>query len=289
MPHAPAGGVPIAFPAPPEAGKREHFSQHFFVGGNVFMLNVFQDNPVPLKISASTAKLEDTKQRALDQLQTGTASLSLENVRLSSGRLQVDLKLENLTGHKFPTGIPTRRAWLHLTVTDASGKVLFESGAVSANGSIVGDDLDAGRGFEPHYQEITRSDQVQIYEGVMANSDNEVTFTLLRAARYLKDNRLLPRGFDKQTAGADIAVYGTALADKDFTGGGDRIAYAIPLDGETGPLQVQVELLFLPMSQAFVEDLRKDDNLQLVKRFSGYFDRADKTPVAIAATQVQVQ
>lgn len=289
MPHAAAGGVPIAFPAPPEAEKRDHFSQHFFVGGNVFMLNVFQDNPVPLKISASTARLEDTKQRALDQLQTDTAALSLENVRLSAARLQVDVKLENLAGHKFPTGIPTRRAWLHLTVADGSGKTLFESGGFNADGSINGDDLDAGRGFEPHYQEISSPDQVQIYEAVMANSDNELTFTLLRAARYLKDNRLLPRGFDKQTAGTDIAVYGTALADKDFTGGGDVVTYTVPLSGETGPLQVHVELLFSPLSHAFVEDLRKDDNLQLVKRFSGYFDRADKTPVAITATQVQVR
>lgn len=289
MPHAPGGGVPIAFPAPPEAKKRDHFSQHFFVGGNVFMLNILQDNLVPLKISASTARLEDTKQRVLDQLQTGTASLALENVRLRSDRLQVDVRVDNLTGHKFPTGIPTRRAWLHLTVADASGKVLFESGGVDADGSISGDDLDAGRGFEPHYQEISRPDQVQIYEGVMANSDNEVTFTLLRAARYLKDNRLLPRGFDKQTAGADIAVYGSALQDKDFAGGSDLVAYAIPLSGETGVLQVHVELLFSPLSHAFVEDLRKDDNLQPVKRFTGYYDRADKTPVAIAATQVQVR
>ena len=34
----------------------------------------------------------------------------------------------NLAGHKFPTGHPYRRAWLHVRVSDPAGRVLFESG-----------------------------------------------------------------------------------------------------------------------------------------------------------------
>jgi hypothetical protein len=41
--------------------------------------------------------------------------------------------------------------------------------------------------YEPHYDVITKPGQVQIYEGIMLNTDNEVTYTLLRAAKYVKD------------------------------------------------------------------------------------------------------
>jgi len=40
---------------------------------------------------------------------------------------------------------------------------------------------------------------------------------------YLKDNRLLPKGFDKTTAASEIAVHGDALDDPDFSAAGDVI------------------------------------------------------------------
>ena len=59
---------------------------------------------------------------------------------------------------------------------------MFESGALNADGSIQGNDNDedASR-FEPHYTEITRPDQVQIYESVMAGADGRLTTGLLTA------------------------------------------------------------------------------------------------------------
>ena len=40
-----------------------------------------------------------------------------------------------------------------------------------------------------------------------------MTTGLLKGLRFVKDNRLLPRGFDKASADADIAVRGDAAAD----------------------------------------------------------------------------
>ncbi len=59
---------------------------------------------------------------------------------------------------------------------------------------------------------------MQIYESVMATPAGMPTTGLLQAVGYLKDNRLLPPGFDKTTAVPDIAVRGAAVSDANFVG-----------------------------------------------------------------------
>ena len=78
---------------------------------------------------------------------------------------------------------------------------MFESGAIEPSGLIKGNDNDADAlKFEPHYTQITRPDQVQIYEAILGDLHDAVTTGLLSATGYLKDNRLLPHGFDKGRA-----------------------------------------------------------------------------------------
>src|SRR4029453_4410443 len=104
-----------------------------------------------------------------------------------------------------------RRAWLHVVVRDAGGRAVFESGATNLDGSIQGNEKDGGAlKFEPHYDEIRSADQVQIYETIIAGADGAVTTGLLKGVRYPKDNRLLPRGFDKPTPEPDAALPGAA-------------------------------------------------------------------------------
>ena len=148
-------------------------------------------------------KLEDTKERTIKLLQTATAELSIEGLKRRRDELQVAVKVRSKVGHKFPTGIPTRRTWLHLTAADAGGRVIFESGRPLMDGRIDGNngDMDS-MSYEPHYEVISKPDQVQIYEGVMLNSDNQVTYTLLRAANprakamiiAIESMEFLPRG-----------------------------------------------------------------------------------------------
>lgn len=285
MPHSPSGGVLIAMPAPKESTEKDHFSQHHFVGGNILLLNMMQDNIDLLGITASTEKIEDTKKRAADLLQRQSADLSLYGGGISNGNLTVAVAVESRVGHKLPTGFPSRRAWLHLMVQDGAGAVLFESGKPQADGIIAGDDGDEKNLFEPHYDVITRPDQVQIYESVMQNTDGEVTFTLLRGAGYIKDNRLLPNGFDKNTAAADIAVKGAAATDENFTGGADLVTYRIPVGDQRGPFTITAELLYTSVSHAFAQDLTQDASLPKVGRFIKLYSEADKTPVTIAGVK----
>lgn len=290
MPHSAEGGVYIARWTPPKAEPKDHFSQHYFVGGNVFMLNVLQKNINDLDLTASTEKFEDTKERTMHQLQHATARLSVINLRHRGDELTGVLQVDNLAGHKFPTGIPSRRSWIHLKVTDVSGQVLFESGKPLNDGRIEGNAADTDiTSYEPHYEEITQPDQVQIYEGVMRDTDNEVTYTLLRAANFAKDNRLLPKGFDKTTASADISVAGRALADANFIGGSDQVVYRINTAGHTGPYIMAARLLFTAVSYPFVKDLAKDQELTEVNRFMQYYRNVDKLPQEIAAVQATVR
>jgi hypothetical protein len=290
MPHSEEGGVYIARWSPPEAEAKDHFSQHHFVGGNVFMLNILQDNIGSLGLSASTEKFEDTKERTMRQLQHETAQLSLAVLQHRGNELTAVVEVNNTAGHKFPTGIPTRRTWIHLTVADAAGQLIFESGKPHADGRIEANDADNDiMSYEPHYDEISRQDQVQIYEGIMRNTDSEVTYTLLRAAGYAKDNRLLPRGFQKSAVPPEIAVYGRALADEDFVGGSDRVTYRVNTSGHTGPFTLTARLLFTAVSYPFVRDLEKDRDLVEVSRFMQMYRYADKLPQEIKAIAAIVQ
>ena len=150
--------------------------------------------------------------------------------------------------------------------------MVFESGAVSAEGLISGNDNDIdGARVEPHYNEIRQADQVQIYESVMARPDGTPTTGLLQATQFVKDNRLLPRGFNKVTAEKDIAVLGQASTDADFTEAGDRVRYIVPIAGSAGPFSIEVELRYQPIGFRWANNLRAYDAPE-PRRFVAYYD-----------------
>jgi hypothetical protein len=206
----------------------------------------------------------------LQHLASESATVTIERAQRIDGRIVLDLSIANLSGHKLPTGYPSRRAWLHVTVRDGSGRVVFESGAVTPDGRIAGNDNDADSArLEPHHREIRAAEDVQIYEAIMSDRSGAVTTGLLQATRYLKDNRLLPRGFDKRTAHADVAVHGAAREDEDFTDAGDRIRYSIDPSAAQGPFTVDVELLFQPIAFRWAQNLAGYDAPETT-RFVGY-------------------
>ena len=250
---------------------RDGLSQHAFVGGNAFMLRLFSRYRAELGVEALPTELAATAAATVRQLQQDTATLTVSRPELSGGSIAFDVDVKNLTGHKFPTGYPARRTWLHVTVRDGNGRAVFESGAIGADGAIAGNDSDAdATRFEPHYEEITRADQVQIYEPILGDPAGKPTTGLLTATQYLKDNRLLPRGFDKATAPADIAVHGGARGDADFTEAGDRVRYRVPVAGASGPFKVDVELRYQSIGYRWATNLEKYDAPE-PKRFVGYY------------------
>jgi hypothetical protein len=262
---------------------REGLGRHSFLGGNFFMLRMLNRFRAELGVEAQPLELEAAARATLRQLQTDTATVAIESATRAGTALQIDVAVANLTGHKLPTGYPSRRAWLRLTVRTDAGQLLFESGAIAPSGAIAGNDNDAAPGrYEPHYDEIRRADEVQIYEAVMTDRAGAVTTGLLRAVRYVKDNRLLPRGFDKATAASDIAVRGLGAADPNFTGEGDRVRYVVDVAGASSPLHVDVELRYQPISFRWAENLRSYDAAE-TRRFVGFFDAMAASSSAVLA------
>lgn len=269
--HMPAveGEMPIArILAVPRPGAR----RHQFVGANFIMQKILGRYRDELDAEADPSEFYSAAGRTEHYLQQEAAAIIAAPPRVLEGRLQEEITVENLGGHKLPTAFPSRRSWLHVTVRDRDHRIIFESGALNADGSIVGNDNDADPAkFEPHYREIRTADQVQIYEAILGDADNRVTTGLLFATGYLKDNRILPRGFDKQTAEADIAVHGDALSDPAFTDRGHRIRYSIDVTGATGPFELDAELWYQPIGYRWAKNLRGYDAPE-PKRFTQYID-----------------
>ena len=264
-----AGDAPIAAVL---GELRQGVRQHTFVGANFFVLNLLNTYRNDLSVKAMATELTAAAEQTKEFLQSKAARVSIRNVEESVGTLKVDVFVQNLTGHKLPTAFPSRRAWLHVLVRDADGKTVFESGPLNKDGSIQGDDNDTDPSrFEPHYREITNSDQVQIYEPILRDQAGHVTTGLAAATGYLKDNRLLPAGFQKQTADADIAVVGDAAQDPGFTDEGDLVRYSVPLADRRGPFQVEVELWYQPIGYRWAHNLDSYSATE-TRRFVSYYN-----------------
>lgn len=251
---------------------REGLSRHSFRGANFFMLRMLSRYRDELGVPTLPQELDASAMRTVAHLQNETARLEVSCGPPGAAALEVQVRVRNLAGHKLPTAYPSRRVWLQVTVRDPDGKVLFESGALRPDGSIVGNDNDVDpRRYEPHHPRIDSAEQVQIYESILGTPDGAVTTGLLAATQYLKDNRLLPRGFDKATAPPDVRVRGAAAGDADFLPESDLVRYAPALGGAASRgLRVEAQLWYQPIAFRWAMNLQAYDAPE-PRRFLGYF------------------
>jgi hypothetical protein len=271
-------------------GPRPKFSQHTFRGGNSFMLGILNKYRGELDVTALTQELDAAIEETRRYLGSAAARVAIEAPALRGAMLQFDVRIENLSGHKLPTAYPSRRVWVHVMATDEEGAVVFESGALRPDASVAGNDNDEDPlKFEPHRSLITSQDQVQIYESIMVDREGHVTTGLLSGVRYAKDNRLVPRGFDKSTAIPDVAVRGDAEADADFLGGGDRVSYRVGLASPPASgIRIRVELLYQAIGFRWAQNLRPYDADE-TKRFVRYYEEsARESAVPLASAEATV-
>jgi hypothetical protein len=238
------------------------YARHQFQGLNVFLLSMFDQFNESLGLrkcdymSSGCAGQEpksgipfamrnfaEQASRETATIQVGKPSLDVSGATTT---LTADVTVTNLTGHRFPSGVSFRRAFIDFAIIDKNQKVLFESGNTNSIGAIVDDQNrvlpsefngssgPGGRAFQPHYwtgNPITSSGQVQIYEELLKNADGDFTTSFIRQDCHFKDNRILPLGWQKN--GPNLKVFhGKPLEEtwSDLTG--DDPYYEDPLGGK---------------------------------------------------------
>jgi hypothetical protein len=262
---------------------REGMHRHEFVAANFFMQHMLNEYRGDLSVAALPQELTNAAARTVAFLQTQSARVSIRNLESSSSGLTMEVLVENLSGHKLPSAYPSRRAWLHVAIRDRNGRTVFESGGLNPDASIKGNDNDADPlRFEPHYLEITSPEQVEIYESIPKDSAGHVTTGLLSAVGYLKDNRILPSGFNKQTADKDIAVIGEAANDPNFTDQGSLVRYSISIGDAPGPLHIEAELWYQPIGFRWAHNLAPYAEAE-PQRFVSYYDSMSSSTAVLLA------
>jgi hypothetical protein len=265
---------------------RDGMHRHVFVGGNFVMERMLQDHRQELSVEALPSEMDAANKRTIEFLQAKSAKVTIQGLDVTPGALTMNVLVQNLTGHKLPTAYPSRRAWLHVVVREGNGRVVFESGALNPDGSIVGNDNDEDPlRYEPHYREITSPQQVEIYEPILKDSEGRVTTGLLHAVGYLKDNRVLPSGFNKSTAEKDIAVVGQAAEDPEFTENGSSVRYKVSTGNATGPFHVEAELWYQPIGFRWAHNLGSYQASEPQRLVRYYVEAAGKSAVVLAKAE----
>jgi hypothetical protein len=271
--HRPMGG-----PFPPTR-PRSPFGLHFFAGANTAMLAALAgqspDEAVILRRNETRARA--SLESALDLGVTAAAT---------GATLEVSVEVNNRTGHKLPTAFPSRRIWLDVRILGPDGATLFESGA-----------WDRGTGElhasaeQPHHAVISRPSQAMIYEATYLDPQGKKTMSLLRAATYGKDNRILPRGFDRARAlpggmnATQIGPAGTA-GDTGFRPGSHRVRYAYDFGRGPRPARVRVEAWYQSIAPAHAAALAGVEQAD-IRHFLGIYPSA-RLPVLMAAGETVV-
>jgi len=264
--------------------RRPDFSEHTFLGANTVMLDMFKNFREELGIEVEG--FQQAIERNREFLKT-SADITFTGTRKEGDNIIATLKIQNNTGHKLPSGYPSRRVFVHFVVTDADGAIVFESGKMNVDGSIVGADGDESyRKYEPHYNSIVSEDQVLIFESIMGDTRGNVTHSLIEAARHLKDNRLTPIGFDKNIVSSDVAVTGEALLDDNFNAGIDIFEYKVPVS-KSGTYNISANLIYQPLAFGHLEYLFKDTDLSEVDQFKTIYDSTTLLSETISSAVTQ--
>ena len=241
---------------------RDKYARHTLVALNQFGQMMFQQFPEILGIRTSDYMFSDgvlgliTAQRSSTEMaRAQTAKIEVTSFKRDEQSVEAEVRIENLAGHSFPSGVAFRRAFVTCEGLDDKGSVVWASGRTNSVGAIVKGTTDevlptefffdpttGKQVYQPHYQVINDESQVQIYEEVIADTAGKITTSFVGLDRPLKNNRLLPKGWRSDGPLAEFTgPHGDAEHDQDYDGksgvsGADNLIYRIPLNDRTSTI-----------------------------------------------------
>lgn len=271
--------------------KRDEFKRHELLGLNVFLLEIFNQFSDVLGVrkddymSVSNSGLQNAIDNYAAQAQMKTATIAVKAVDVFGPAVRATVTVNNLAGHRFPSGVGFRRAFVELLVIenkDGADNVVWSSGRTNDLGLIVDEnggvlpseffsdytdaDGNVRQHYQPHYQTIDAQNQVQIYEELTQNAAGRFTTSFVRRDATVKDNRMLPVGWTQN--GPDPLLTGVYLkatqpdgtdGDPDYTdgrAGTDTVAYNFFLpDGvNVNDCRVQATLYYQAIPPYYLND-----------------------------------
>ena len=226
---------------------RAHYRRHALRGGNAYLLDRLSEHAAWLNAGITAEELAGAA-AATRAFLGRAARLELKETR---GALAVTVI--NETGHKLPTGYPTRRMWLHVVALDAAGAVVFETGRFDARAGTLldgeGRRLDGPEAILPHRTELAGADDPIVWEAVPVDARGRRTHLLLGTAAIAKDNRILPAGWRAAHPDAARTRAIGVEGDRDFAPGRDTVAIRLPAAART----VRAQLLYQAIPPETIE------------------------------------
>lgn len=246
-----------------DSDPNNRYSRHTLVGVNLFGMRMFRQyydsiglrykdpmatwgTPTPGMVTAENAGLRQATQE--------TAEVEIVSVTPTATGFDVRVRVTNKAGHKLPSGVGFRRAFLEFQVLDARGQPLWASGLTNEMGVILDGltgrplgteffarDNSGVQTYQPYYAKITSGNQVQIYEELSKDKKVNGSFTtsFLSLALEVKDTRLMPKGWRRDGPQGDITKPdggdGRPVGESYLNGSGsDELIYSINLNGKKG-------------------------------------------------------
>lgn len=235
--------VPVA--TIPNAPIRPQPKNHAFVGANLFGIHaVMAANPQHATAHADAFALALDKTQSLLERAALVTILSSPNSAKPGETIQVSVRVENRTGHKFPTGyVEGRRAWVAVVLVEPDGKETFLRG-----------------GYDETTGEIIDAASTHVYRAQHGHWNGSAAVPSEDLALHdmiLSDTRIPPRGFKGATGTFPTSEIDYGNANSGFRHF-DETSFDLTIpENAAGESVLSVRIYYQSVTRGYVEHLAK--------------------------------